>query len=69
MAGGKRQLNPAVMGTFIGAMAGCVGMMICGGLGYTAIADWMLVGGLALGVVIGLGLSRLEKRRQDKDEQ
>lgn len=63
----KKRLSPGVMGTFIGAMAGAAGMMICGALGYTAVADWLLVGGLALGVVIGLGLERLSARKQDDD--
>lgn len=63
----KKRLSPGVMGAFIGAMAGCVGMMICGGLGYTAAADWLLVGGLALGAVIGMGLEKLGAGRQNKE--
>jgi len=60
-----KKLSPMVMGVYIGAMLGCVGMMICGGIGRTDIADIVLIGGLGLGGGIGAVLNWLDGRKKN----
>ena len=60
-----KKLSPMVMGVYIGAMLGCVGMMICGGIGRTDLADFVLIGGLGLGGGIGALLKWLDDRKNN----